>query len=427
MDMRRFLQTVRRYKYLVALAAIVGLAAGYGYMVLRPPLVTARTLVVVQGVTKQVQTQVVIAASNPVLTLATPNIHPQLPLSTLRKRVQVVNLTGEILQFSAEAKTGAQAENIANAVARAYLAYLVSPANKSVGGTVKPSGQIFQRATSAAGSITRARYIAAVVGLLAGLVLGAIIALGISQTDKRLRARDDIADAIGIPVLASVPVQHPSSPAGWTKLLDGYQPSVVHAWSMRKAMRHLELTDFRGASRAGTSLAVISLSSDRGALALGPQVAVFAASLGIPTALIVDPLHDSSATASLCAACGASSINPADRAYNMRVSVGDMDEQGHSPAALTVLVTVVDEKAPQMPDLMPTTATVLAVSAGAATAEQLARVAVTAAKEGRDITGILVADPDPTDNTTGRLPQAARPAHRMQPSRMAGPTAERRQ
>ena len=43
---------------------------------------------------------------------------------------------------------------------------------------------------------------------------------------------------------------------------------------------------------------------------------------------------------------------------------------------------------------MRTTATVLGVSAGAATAEQLARVAVVAAADGREITGILVADPD---------------------------------
>ena len=61
---------------------------------------------------------------------------------------------------------------------------------------------------------------------------------------------------------------------------------------------------------------------------------------------------------------------------------------------------------------MRTTATVLGVSAGAATAEQLARVAASAAADGRDIAGILVADPDPADHTTGRLPQLARPAHR---------------
>ena len=56
---------------------------------------------------------------------------------------------------------------------------------------------------------------------------------------------------------------------------------------------------------------------------------------------------------------------------------------------------------------MRTTATVLGVSAGAATAEQLARVAVSAAVDGREIVGILVADPEPADNTTGRIPQLA--------------------
>ena len=69
---------------------------------------------------------------------------------------------------------------------------------------------------------------------------------------------------------------------------------------------------------------------------------------------------------------------------------------------------------------MRTTATVLGVSAGAATAEQLARVAASAAADGREIAGILVADPDPADHTTGRLPQLARPAQRRMPTRVTG-------
>ena len=60
---------------------------------------------------------------------------------------------------------------------------------------------------------------------------------------------------------------------------------------------------------------------------------------------------------------------------------------------------------------MRTNATVLGVSAGAATADQLARVAVSAAANGSEITGILVADPDSADPTTGRVPQLARPVH----------------
>ena len=68
--------------------------------------------------------------------------------------------------------------------------------------------------------------------------------------------------------------------------------------------------------------------------------------------------------------------------------------------------------------MMRTTATVIGVSAGAATAEQLARAAVVAAADGRDITGILVADPDPADHTTGRIPHLARPTQRRMPRRL---------
>ena len=77
-----------------------------------------------------------------------------------------------------------------------------------------------------------------------------------------------------------------------------------------------------------------------------------------------------------------------------------------------------------MPDTMRTTATVLGVSAGAATAEQLARVAVSAAIDGRDIIGILVANPEPDDQTTGQMPQlASRPGTGL-PTRLNGMTTE---
>jgi hypothetical protein len=91
---------------------------------------------------------------------------------------------------------------------------------------------------------------------------------------------------------------------------------------------------------------------------------------------------------------------------------------------LTVVVVVVDGKNPQMPDTTRTTATLLGVSAGAATADQLARVAVSADSHGQEITGILVADPDSADATTGRLPQLGRRGHRRMPTRTTGITTE---
>ena len=175
------------------------------------------------------------------------------------------------------------------------------------------------------------------------------------------------------------------------------------------------------------SFTVLSLSSDPRALALGPQLAVFAASQGIPTARrVIGPPP---------ARCDGDGLSlrtmPAPRRRtsskwpgNLQVVVSDEDEEVQGDATLAVIVAVVDSRKPQVPATMRTTATLLGVSAGAATAEQLARVAISAGSGGREITGILVADPDSADATTGRLPQLGRRGHRRTPTRVTGIATE---
>ena len=110
-----------------------------------------------------------------------------------------------------------------------------------------------------------------------------------------------------------------------------------------------------------------------------------------------------------------------------RLGVTAYDEDGvdiQPDTALVIVVAVVDSQAPNMLDTMQTNATVLGVSAGAATAEQLARAAVVATADGREIAGILVADPEPTDQTTGRIPHLAGPARRRLPNRLQGVVTE---
>jgi hypothetical protein len=213
------------------------------------------------------------------------------------------------------------------------------------------------------------------------------------------------------------------------KLLEDYQPGAVDAWRLRKTLRYLELTDVdRAGLRAGRgiSLAMLSLSSDTKALALGPQLAVFAASVGIPTTLVIGPQQDVNATAMLRAACSAP-LRPSGRSGNLRVAVSDHLNADQLPSSgLAVVVGVVDGQTPQVADTMRATATALGVSSGAATAEQLARVTANAAADGREIAGVLVADPDPADHTTGRLPELARPAHRKAPSRNSSRYTETR-
>ena len=108
--------------------------------------------------------------------------------------------------------------------------------------------------------------------------------------------------------------------------------------------------------------------SDPRALALGPQLAIFAASQGIPTALVIGPQQDATVTAALRTACAASATS-SKRPGQLRVLVSDSDAEVQRDVALTVVVAAVDSRSPQVPDRIGTTAAVLGVSAGTATAD----------------------------------------------------------
>jgi capsular polysaccharide biosynthesis protein len=440
LDLRRSLQLVERYKIVVGAFAALGLLAGVGWILHRPPMLSSEALVEVLSSSAQaaasqgastgtdpvLATQIVIATSDPVLASVQRAVDPSVSLQTLERRVQVTSVSSEFLSIRAEGKTAAMAEGTANAVANSYVAYC-----RNIGCPQVQGARVLEPATAAAGSSLYSRLSTiGLLGALVGALVGALAVLALTRRDRRLRKRDEIADSIGVPVLASIRAAHPSSAAGWARLLADYEPGAVDAWRLRKAMQHLGLADLNmNGSRpgSGSSLEVVSFGFDSAALALGPQLAVLAASRGIPTVLVVGPQQDVKAAATLRAACAAPSA-PSRRSSRLQVIVRDHDSGTRPPdAVLTVVVAVVDGQDPQIADTTRTTATVLGVSAGAVTAEQVACVAASAAAAGRDITGILVADPDPDDHTTGRLPQLARPAHRRRgPTRMTGTTAETR-
>ncbi len=427
-DFRRSIQVVRRHRILVGIIMALGLLIGGAYATLNPPMLTSTALVLLPRSVPSMATQVVVGNSNPVLSAALTRISPTMSLQTLRSEVQVRSVTSYVISVTAMSANAAQAQSMANAVAESYIADVSSA--KSLVGHV--SAQILEPATPPTGSAPlNALIITGLVGALVGALIGVIVSLAISRKDRRLRSRDEIADSLGIPVLASLPVGHPSDAAGWTELLEDYKPGVVYAWRLRKALQQLGSLDTavsngaemsNGHDGGSSSLSVLSLSSDPGALALGPQLAVFAASLGISTVLIVGGQHDSTAAAALRTACAASAASK--RSSHLQVVVSDDGNEAKPHAALVVVVAVVDSRAPQAPDTMRTTTSVLGVSAGMVTAEQLARVAVASAAGGRDIAGILVADPEPSDHTTGRIPNLVRPTQRRYPTRLKGVTTE---
>jgi capsular polysaccharide biosynthesis protein len=420
---RRPLQIVRRHKLLVGIMTALGLLVGGGYAAYDPIQVTSTALVLLTqtgqnaanapgstGPDPYTVTQEVIAKSTPVLVGALPHVRPAMSLTELRQAIEIGSDTTYIISVSAKEKTAADAAATANAVAGSYITYIGSASSPD--GRVQ--AQLFQPATSGAETglvkqlVSNGIYIP--LGALFGALIGIAVAVAVNRRDRRLSKRDEIAGSIGVGVLASFPVDQPSSAAKWTRLLADYEPGAQTALQLRIAIKQLETSAAEASSDDGTgrwSVTVLSLSSDPRALALGPQLAVFAAAQGIPTALVIGPQQDAKVTAALQAACAAPPTSP-ERPGHLRLVVSDSGTEVPGDVTLTMVLAVVDGRNPQMPATMRTSATLLGVSAGAATADQLARVAISAVADGREITGILVADPDSDDATTGRLPQLVR-------------------
>lgn len=443
LNLRGSVQIVRRHRIIFGVVVAFGLLIGGAYAAVKPPLLTSTTLVVLPQASAtsgqaaspstgdsagtNMATQVVIAGSDAVLAGALPHASPPMSLLALQGKVQVKSLTANVLSISASGQTAEQAEATANAVANSYIAY-VSAANSPEG---KTSATVLEAATTATGTKLPERLaVFGLLGALAGALVGFVISLAIGHNERRLTERDAIANSIGAPVLASIPVSHPTDPASWVKLLEQYEPGVVHAWGLSKMLQQFgvgQIGATNGARPGACSVTVLSLSSDTKALALGPQLAAFAAAQGIPTALVIGPQQDVNATATLRTACAAPPQSAGPRRRPLRLVVADDGHLDGLRAAFVVVVTVVDGRAPNMPHTISTTATVLGVSAGAATAEELARAATAAAADGRDIFGIVVANPEPGDQTTGRIPRLAPAVRRPLPTRVSDLPTEIRQ
>jgi capsular polysaccharide biosynthesis protein len=397
LDVKKSWRAIRRHRLIVAAVAAVGLLGGIAYGLLVPALNTATSLVVLPpapatnsgtaAVAQSIETQVFIAESEPVLNSAGQNLTPPLAAETVRARVKVTAVTEDVIKIDAQGTTAQQSMQLANAVADVYLVYVTTD-QKLPGDLGKKTGaRVLERATTARGGNLAVHLgIFGLLGALAGAVAGSIGVLARVRGDRRLRLRDEIADAVALPVLAAVSSYRATDVSDWTYLLDHYSPTAVEAWSLRKTLHHLGL-DVRDGTPV--SLTVLSFAGDESALPLGAQLAALATSIGISTSIVIDTHQEPSGT-----------------------------------AALSIHLVVVDRDAPHLAGTERTTNTIVALSAGVATAEELARLAVAAAADDRTIDGVVVTDPDPTDRTIGRVSQSMRRSNSRLPTLLTG-TARR--
>ena len=338
-------------------------------------------------------------------------------------------------------------------------------------GTASTLASIVQPAAPATGAdpLFRLARTGLVGGLLLGVLAVALVALR-ARRDPRLRARDDMADAVASSVLADVRSRRQRSVAEWLALFETYDASPVDAWAFRQLLRALSsMTDAASSGRGGgprpgrlehpRSVAILTVAGDVRGLAIAPQLAAFAASLGITTRFVLASSHD--AAASLWAACSAErgtaprpglrlEVGPegagtTDVSDDVDREPGEVDDEADDdgvwadsfneatqplplpypvrrrPATdLTIVLVVADPREPSLDGVPTTEVTVLALAPGVSTREQLARLAVAVDDTGRRIDGIVVADPDPSDRTTGRHTLDERSRQAPLPLRVTG-------
>lgn len=263
--------------------------------------------------------------------------------------------------------------------------------------------EVIQRAAIAASPSVAMPILDALVGAVGGLVVGSVVVLAWRRHDPRLWTRDAISQAVGAPVVLSLEVAARQTSPAWDALFDTYRPSAAESWNVRRALREL------GAGERGApGLFLLSYADDAAGVSLALQAVVVAASSGLETAVSV--VAGEHVLSLLQAACARLEARGAGARPGLTIRAGDV-ARGEGPTPdLTVTVYVLDRQQPWIPTLHRRAAkTVLSVSAGLASAEQLAQLAIAADGGGEPVQAVFVANPVPDDHTAGRDPEVIWP------------------
>jgi capsular polysaccharide biosynthesis protein len=339
-------------------------------------------------------------------------------VTTLKARVRTLTAQASNLQTQIDTATTAlgsiDPNSVAAATEQAHLDSLRSQqsdvasqllnlnsqiSDVQLNSAVSNSGtSVLQRASSASSAITLAWTRNLGLGLVLGVIGGAAVALAFERRDRRLRRRDDIARAAGVPTIASVSTTAARSPEERLQLMSSYEPSLDASFGLRWILRHLLTAHDQIPAR----VMVLLLPGDDAAQAVPLQLAAFSARAGIRTVLL-DP--NVRAVVDVAPALeGDGTAEPALENLWLvhRRADAHAIEQCEPQLVIGTLAANGGPIERSDPDRM--TTTLLAVSAGFATSEMLAAVSIAATESGRSLLGVIVANPEPRDDSSGREP-----------------------
>ncbi|MDQ6616485.1 MAG: hypothetical protein M3083_17530 [Actinomycetota bacterium] len=240
------------------------------------------------------------------------------------------------------------------------------------------------------------------IGAVAGLLIGGLVALALENGDHRLRTRHGISAAIGAPVLASLVVNPFDRPDRCQEFLEHWEPSVVESYSVHQAFARLAVGDGPMAN-----LVVVGLEADTAAGVVALEMAICSTMSGTETAFVFASRDDGGA--GLRAACASALSGRVAPRPGLAIlgATGAVDADRLDDAGLVITFVVADSGPIVLPTWDRKTKVALVVSAGHATADRLEAAAAACLDAGGALSGALVANPDPSDRSTGQGPAAA--------------------
>ncbi len=519
-DVHVLLVALRRHRPLIIALTLIGCAAGVVLSLLLPAPFKSTSLVLLRAPSNSqgasagidITTQAEIARSQPVLDQALATTGADLTVRELHDAVRVTTPTDSLLELEVRARTTADADSLATAIADAYAAYVslssdplsdeaLTQLREQAAGLEDRLKQLQDELDTArarlaseppdsAQSTRDAQLVALLVGQeadlavqlsevqqtlslgaqapvdsgglsatviqsgttptspsaightalwaaacgLAGAAIGALVALVRTRRDPRVRSPRDLSRALGAPVLAGIAGRPQRRAEDWPELLSTYEPPALDAWGVRLLLR--EILGAEGGVRGAVdgkrgkqqtrqaTVVLLSFAGDSSGLALGPQLAAIAASLGVQTALVTAGSGDFGD--GLSAGLALARRSP-DLRENLALPRSLPESRDHE---LAFVIATVDPAEPRLQDLPAAEEHLLCIGAGRATAEGLAKFALAADSAGRQIDGVVVCDPkswDTLPHSTVGLPAStsSRPASVAPPERAATSGAKR--
>lgn len=277
--------------------------------------------------------------------------------------------------------------------------------------TANSGTEVLQYADQATPPLIIGRIAVVLVGALVGLVIGAAVV--ILRRHQKLVSRDEVAEAVGVPVVLSLAVGRWSRTSNWLRLLKTRKPSDSEVWDINKALSRLDFLD------GPPILTVITLAGDTSSVAAAVRIALATAAMNVNTALVVT--SDDASSIGLGTACDRLSARNEAPRPNLRLSKGSGDVTDPN-TDLTIISIVIDPDQPKLPAFVARGIVVLAYSAGFADRDQLTRVLMAARAGGVMIKGVVVTNPSPGDRTSGAFPELKDHAGRILRRRVFDPT-----